>query len=142
MPLPFWRLVLAVSCLSLTPVEAADLTIHIAGLRHTRGTIRLSLYDRAEAFLEPGGRIARLKEQVTTNPMRVSFTGLPPGTYAVTVVHDENDNGKLDRNLLGVPREGYGFSNDAPIILGPPSFARVAVLLGQEDKAIIITIRY
>ena len=142
MPQPFWALVIAISCLSLTAVEAANLTIHIGGLRNTRGTIRLSLYDRAETFLEAGGRIARLKEPVTTNPMRVSFTGLPPGTYAVTVVHDENDNGKLDRNLLGIPREGYGFSNDAPVGLGPPSFAKAAVTLGQEDKAIIITIRY
>jgi uncharacterized protein (DUF2141 family) len=86
--------------------------------------------------------MARLKEQITTNPMQVAFTGLPPGTYAVTVVHDENDNRKLDRNLLCMPREGYGFSNDASVGLGPPSFTKAAVTLGQEDKVITITIRY
>jgi uncharacterized protein (DUF2141 family) len=123
-------------------VRAADLTIHLAGLRSTSGQLRLSLYDRDEKFLKAEGRIARLKVPVQSNPMTVHFTGLPPGTYAVTVHHDEDGDGKLNRNLLGLPREGYGFSNDAHGALGPPPFTNAAVQLDAEVKVIAITMRY
>jgi uncharacterized protein (DUF2141 family) len=114
----------------------------LVGLRNTKGYLRLSLYNSSETFLKAEGRIARLKVQVQTNPMTVRFPDLVPGTYAVTVHHDEDGDGKLNRNLLGIPREGYGFSNDAQALLGPPSFASAAVQLGAEDKVITITVRY
>lgn len=126
----------------LSLAEAADLTVTIVGLRSTEGVVRLSVYDRAETFLEDNGRIARHKENVTANPMQVMFARLSPGTYAISIVHDENDDGKLNRNMLGIPLEGYGFSNDAPVVLGPPSFEKAAVQLGQENKTITVTIRY
>jgi uncharacterized protein (DUF2141 family) len=68
----------------------------------------------------------------------VVFTHLRPGRYAVIVLHDENGNGGLDRNLLGVPVEAYGFSNGAEGFLGPPSFAAAAVTLGPGDHAVHI----
>jgi uncharacterized protein (DUF2141 family) len=123
-------------------VGAADLTVQVTGLRNTAGYMRLSLYDRAETFLNPDGRIARMKVSIESTPVRVNFAGLRPGTYAVTVHHDENGNGQLDRNIVGLPREGYGFSNDARGTLGPPSFASAAVTLEAEDKVITITLRY
>jgi hypothetical protein len=53
---------------------------------------------------------------------RCDFEDIAPGTYALVISHDENTNGKLDTNWLGVPTEGYGFSNDATALLGAPSF--------------------
>jgi uncharacterized protein (DUF2141 family) len=55
-----------------------------------------------------------------------NFTGLRPGTYAISVFHDENSNGKLDTNFLGIPKEGVGASNDAKGHFGPPKFADAA----------------
>jgi uncharacterized protein (DUF2141 family) len=135
-------LVITLYFVLLSLAQAADLTVTIAGLRSTAGVVRLSVYNRAETFLEASGRIARHKASVTSNPMQVTFVGLDPGTYAISVVHDENNDGKLNRNVLGIPLEGYGFSNDAPVILGPPSFAQAAVPVGQENTTITVTMRY
>ena len=53
---------------------------------------------------------------------RCDFEDIPPGTYALAVIHDENMNGKLDTNWLGIPKEDYGFSNDAKGLFGAPSY--------------------
>jgi len=70
------------------------------------------------------------------------FTELKAGAYAVITFHDENDNGKLDENALGLPTEGYGFSNDAEGFFAAPSFKDAAVMLGGHDRAIGITLKY
>lgn len=126
----------------LLPARAADFKITIAGLRNTKGVLRVSLYDREETFLEADSRVASLRLQVWSQPMQVCFMGLPPGTYAVTVHHDEDGDGKLNRNLVGIPHEGYGFSNDARGIVGPPTFAQTGITLQHQDIQITITMRY
>jgi uncharacterized protein (DUF2141 family) len=130
-------------CLSSGSAPAADLKVHIIGLRSTQGVMRLSLYDQAETFLQAEGRL------VSANLMRlqaagasICFADLPPGQYAITVHHDENNDGKLNRNFVGIPLEGYGFSNDARSTLGPPSFTKAAVTLQNQDQVITITLRY
>jgi uncharacterized protein (DUF2141 family) len=137
-----WLVAIAAVVLSVR-VQAADLRIHLVGLRNTQGSLRLSLYDSAETFLQADERLANVKiARIWSNPMLICFASLPPGTYAVTVHHDENNDGHINRNLLGLPREGYGFSNDAQGTLGPPSFAKAAVTLAQIDEVITITLRY
>lgn len=69
------------------------------------------------------------------------FDGLPRGTYAVAVIHDENGNNRLD-TFAGVPREGYGFSNNAPVRFGPPKFAAARFDLGGDANRQQIRIRY
>ena len=67
---------------------------------------------------------------------RCDFADIPPGTYALAVIHDENSNGKLDTNWLGIPTEGYGFSNDAKALLGAPSFAAASFAYdGRNSRA-------
>jgi uncharacterized protein (DUF2141 family) len=70
----------------------------------------------------------------------VIFGNLEPGRYAAIAFHDENRNGKLDKNFLGVPAEPYGFSNSARGFLGPPTFRDAAVVLGDRDSAIRIAL--
>lgn len=69
------------------------------------------------------------------------FDGLPRGAYAVAVVHDENGNHRLD-TLAGIPREGYGFSNNAPVRFGPPKFAAARFDLGGDANRQQIKMRY
>lgn len=76
-----------------------------------------------------------------SGPVTLDFGALPPGRYAVSLVHDENANGKLDKALL-VPREGYGFSRDAPVRMGPPRFDEAAFRLDSETLRIAIKMRY
>ena len=68
------------------------------------------------------------------------FSNLPPGTYAAKVMHDENDNGKLDTNFMGMPIEGYGFSNN-PQLLRKPTFDEAKFDLGAGGGAITIHLR-
>jgi uncharacterized protein (DUF2141 family) len=66
--------------------------------------------------------VAHVRSAVTNSHAVCEFLGVAPGTYAVSVFHDENSNGKLDTNFMGIPREGVGASNDAKGHLGPPKF--------------------
>ena len=93
------------------------------------GQLSLARYERAfyqfSIELLPGdsgGTIVRLTAKIAERQAMCDFMGVASGTYAVSVVHDENSNGKLDRNFIGVPREGVGASNDAKGHMGPPKF--------------------
>ena len=66
---------------------------------------------------------------------------MPPGTYAIAVLHDENDNGKMDYRLLRLPKEPYGFSNGVVPRLGPPKFEAAAFSVGDEAVALDISLR-
>jgi uncharacterized protein (DUF2141 family) len=75
--------------------------------------------------------------------MTFVFHNVPAGTYAVSSFHDENGNNKLDRNSLGVPSEGYGFSNDAQGTAGPPTFSQAQFTVdGKTDKSVEFSLNY
>ena len=69
----------------------------------------------------------------------MTFEDIPEGTYAVSIFHDENDNGKMDTNFLGIPSEDYGCSNDASGFLGPPKWEDAKFQL-KENTSIKITL--
>jgi len=73
--------------------------------------------------------------------VQVRIFGFPPGTYAVQVFHDENDNLTIDRNFLGLPTEGMGFSNNAPFRFGPPSFRDAAIAVGSDGARVTLRLR-
>jgi uncharacterized protein (DUF2141 family) len=96
------------------------LTVVVTNVKKTAGTIRVAVCTK-QTFMKdcaPYEATARATVPSTT----LTVPGLPAGSYAAQVFHDENDNHKVDRGLLGIPREGIGFSNDAPIRTGPPGF--------------------
>ncbi|NJN30861.1 MAG: DUF2141 domain-containing protein [Synechococcales cyanobacterium RM1_1_8] len=70
------------------------------------------------------------------------FDNLEPGTYAVAAFHDANGDGLLNRGLMGIPREGFGFSNNPKILVGAPSFKKAAIALTQTQLAIQIQLKY
>jgi uncharacterized protein (DUF2141 family) len=120
-------LVGAFSALAQTQGPApAENVIHveISGLSNDRGQMLCALYSSAEAFpKKPEKAVARLMSKIVERKAACDFTGVAPGTYAVSVVHDENSNGKMDTNFIGMPREGVGASNDAKGHMGPPKFS-------------------
>jgi uncharacterized protein (DUF2141 family) len=129
-------------CSALTVAGATDLAVTISGARNATGSISAGIFDSESSFPKAPQAFAsfRIKAQQGT----VSFTvhNLPPGKYAVTSYHDENDNGKLDTDVTGLPTEGYGVSNDAREILGPPQFAKASFELRDQSKTITVTIKY
>jgi uncharacterized protein (DUF2141 family) len=120
-------LVGAFSALAQTagPAPAENIiNVEISGLRNDKGQMLCALFSSAEAFpKKPERAVARLTSRISGRQAACDFTGVAPGTYAVSVVHDENSNGKLDRNFIGMPREGVGASNDAKGHMGPPKFS-------------------
>jgi uncharacterized protein (DUF2141 family) len=116
---------LASASLALGQQPAAENVIHveISRLRSNDGQMLCALFSSAEAFPTKSDKaVARLTAKIAERRAVCDFTGIAPGTYAVSVVHDENSNGKLDRNFIGMPREGVGASNDAKGHMGPPKF--------------------
>ncbi len=122
--------------------EGATVTVDISGLRNTRGLIRACLTTRAATFpdCEKDPQCQRLSVPAHNGPVLV-FRHVLPGTYAVSLFHDQNSNGRLDK-MMGIPSEGYGFSRDAPIEFGPPRFAAAQVQVGNTALTLNIKVRY
>jgi uncharacterized protein (DUF2141 family) len=133
-------LALAAILIALVPARAAEpgtMTVTVAGIRNDHGKIYVALYDSAEAYKAQRRRDGKIVP-AKTGEITVVFENLPPGLYGVSAFHDENNNGKLDTTLLGIPTEGFGFSRDAIGHFGPPAFADFAVPPGT----IRVTLRY
>jgi uncharacterized protein (DUF2141 family) len=95
----------------------------IVDLRSDAGQVLCALHNSAENFPQHAEKAVQTTHASISGHRAVCvFPGLPPGTYALSVVHDENGNGKLDTNFLGIPREGVGASRDAQGHFGPPAF--------------------
>lgn len=116
--------------------------IAISGLRSARGLVQVCMTRLPKAFPACTGDPAARKATVAASQsLDVTFDRVSAGTWAIAVLHDENGNGKADRALL-IPREGFGFSRDAPVRFGPPSFAAAAFPVGGHDVVQAIHMRY
>ncbi len=98
----------------------------VSGLRSSKGQVLACLTAQAKGFpdcrKDPAARQAIVPAGAT---VRITFGPVPAGRYAISLIHDENANRKMDMALL-VPKEGFGFSRDAPVRMGPPSFEKAA----------------
>ena len=124
---------------------AADLEVSVEGLRSAEGNVRVALHRRADdAEFPDGDGVAGMFRPAEPDVVRIVFVDLPPGDYAVAVFHDADGDEELGTNILGIPIEGYGFSNDARGFMGPPSFDAAAVTVGADDdvRSIVVTIGY
>ena len=134
---------IAMWLLSFVSQPKGDLQIEITGLRNSKGTVLVALYDNAEYFPDESSRTAAHGSATIVNgKAMVHFTNLPSGKYAAAIFHDENNNGKMDFNMLGIAKEGYGFSNNAKAKFGPPSFAKAAFLLSANKTNLGIKATY
>src|SRR5437764_9308992 len=130
-------LLVAVSLPAFAPAARAfDLTVEVRNARSDQGTVA------GAVFVEANWRGTPLQGERQPAGAKVVFVyrNLPAGRYAVSVFHDENGNGKLDTNVVGMPTEPYGFSRDARALMGPPSFADAAFDL-QADTTITVNLR-
>jgi uncharacterized protein (DUF2141 family) len=124
---------------------AVTLTVHVTGARNAKGQIRAALFQSAKGF--PGDASQAIQTQAADiDPQSLSaqivFTGLHEGVYAVSVFHDENMNRKLDKNFLGIPKEGYGASNNPKKKMGPPDFEETKFQLSGAGQPLEIRLVY
>ncbi|MEM9226491.1 MAG: DUF2141 domain-containing protein [Verrucomicrobiota bacterium] len=118
----FSAMAFAASSTPRAPAESSpQLTVRITGLEDDRGKVIVALFDTEKDWLKKP--LANLTVTPKNRTAVATFTGLKPGTYAASVIADQNNNGELDTNFLGMPTERYGFSNNATGTFGPASFA-------------------
>jgi len=123
-------------------LPAGEVTARITGLRSQKGRIVACLTARSEAFPECDKDPRAIARTVpATGGAVLAFGPVPSGRYSISLFHDENGNGRLDRKLM-IPVEGYGFSRDAPVRFGPPSFARAAFDVDGRGATMTIRMRY
>lgn len=120
--------------------RAGTLEVRITNVRDARGVVHVDICPEARFLKDDCPWSGETPARAGTTVVTVE--GLPAGHYAAQAFHDENHNGKTDRNFLGIPLEGVGFSNDAPIRLGPPKFADAAFDQGAGSQAITLRMRY
>lgn len=142
----FLRLLLSLSIsiliVGLVPATAADLTVNVQNVEKAQGKVMIALFsaDQAAIFPNKGAPMGGIQIQVQSTQVSGVFKDLKPGKYALAVYHDENDNGKNDTNLIGIPKEPFGFSNDAQANFGPPKFADAAITVGNAPTTITINL--
>ena len=116
------------------------LDVVITGLEPDGSYLRLEVLDGPEQWRAPSKPLASLRARVHHESMRLTLHGLPAGRLGVRLYQDLNGNGQLDKNMLGIPTEGWGYSGDADL-MGPPSFDDAAFELGPDQATIAIAIR-
>lgn len=124
------------------PIDrSAELEIHIELSRpNAGGMMRIALCPGREAYDELKGCHSQ-STSAETSLVRAVFTDLQPGEFAIKALHDVNGNGDMDLNLIGLPKEPYGFSNDVMGAFGPPDFDEAKIVLKSGKNAVRLRMR-
>ena len=113
------------------------------GVQHQRGEMHMALFESSAGFPgKPEQSLQRSVASMTGNTATVQFDPVPCGTYAVSVFHDEDGNGEMERDWLGRPQEGWGVSNNATGSFGPPSFEDSAFEAAGDSVTVRLKLRY
>ncbi len=111
------------------------LTIIIKNIKKIEGNMLIAVHNSASTFLNERYQSASVK--ITDNTLKTSILGIEKGTYGVAIFQDVNANGKLDTNMMGIPKEPYGFSNDAKAMFSAPSFEDAKFEVKADTKITI-----
>ncbi|WP_249171790.1 DUF2141 domain-containing protein [Erythrobacter sp. JK5] len=128
---------------SAAPAAANEVVITVTNVRSADGVVRAcmttkeSIFPRCIKDADSHRTVVPAGQTVT-----IRFTGVKPGNYAIALLHDENNNGKADRTLGMIPKEGYGFSRDAKVSMGPPKFGDAVFTHGTDKQRLTIKMRY
>ena len=129
---------------SLAQPACPGIHVQILNIRNSIGTVACALFESPAGFpveyLHSATNVMVIK--IRKSQARCDFEDIPPGKYAMAVIHDENMNGKLDTNWLGIPTEGYGFSNDAKGLLGAPSFSAASFRYDGQNIDLTMSLHY
>ena len=133
------NLILSLAIITTSIVSAQDvkLEVEISGFSNNKGSAMVGLYNTKETFLKKGIKSVKT---IVKNKKTYAVFNIPKGEYAISMYHDENANGKLDANFVGMPKEGYGTSNDAKGFMGPPKYDDAKFIL-TSNKTIAIKIQ-
>jgi uncharacterized protein (DUF2141 family) len=119
----------------------STITVRVSGLRNDKGLVFVALFDSERAF-DAKKALMGGQTRPSNGSAVVVLENVVPGRYAVSFIHDENENKKLDTNFLGIPTEGFGFSRDAMGTFGPPGFDDTAVNVLAGTGNVVMHAKY
>lgn len=121
-------------------VAQGSIQVKVTGMRNATGNILIALFNNEGDFLEKAVQSKIVK--ASSNTVICVFDNLAAGDYAISIIHDENANGELDKNYLGIPREGFAFGNNSMGTFGPPSFKKAKVTVDGKKVVHEVSIKY
>jgi uncharacterized protein (DUF2141 family) len=121
-------------------VHAASLTVTAPGLK-VGGSLLVAVFDSEQTWKQRKGAAHTLIVPVDSASPSAVFASLPPGRYALMVFHDLNTDAVLNTSLVGMPKEPYGFSNDARGLFGPPRWSAASFQLNEGDTTVSVRLR-
>ncbi len=129
---------------TVQPLETGCIKIQVTGLKNTTGLIGVALYSSKQGFPDtPAKAFATRVRKISETTEEFAFDSIPFGSYALSVLHDENSNGRMDKlPILGIPKEGFGVSNNPKIRRGPPTFSESIFILGASEIDLSIKMNY
>lgn len=100
----------------------SKIIIQLSGMKNAKGNVNVALYNSSSSFNNPQSAYQKYSFTTVSGNMTMTLEDIPKGTYAFGLFHDENSNNEIDKNILSIPKEGFGFSNNAIGSFGPPTF--------------------
>ncbi len=133
------RTILVLLGLSLLPCVSfakapptTTVTVTVKKVKNAKGTVRVGLFSPQDDWPKARAASQGINLEARKGVLTATFARVRPGTWAVAVIHDEDDDGELDKSFFGIPTEGYGFSRDASATFGPPDFEDAAFKVADE----------
>jgi uncharacterized protein (DUF2141 family) len=125
------------------PPGGCSLVVHVDGFRNHKGVIGCVVFRALAGWPEDDNQAyLRAAMPIAQEPETFQFAHVPPGRYAIAVLHDENENRKLDRNIFRVPKEGFGFANNPTVTFSAPSWKDASVQVGCPVTELSIHLIY
>ncbi|WP_077377218.1 DUF2141 domain-containing protein [Flavobacterium sp. A45] len=119
-------------CTLLMSAQNVNLTVSVSGLKSNAGTLKVGLYNSEGTFLKSVYK--GISSEIKNNSATLTFVGIPKGEYGISAYQDENSNGKLDKNMMGIPSEDIACSNNAKGFMGPPKYKDAKFNINKDSK--------
>lgn len=128
-----FTIMLCLAIAGMAWAQTSELVVEVRNFKNTAGKVKVAVFDSESTYLNES-KYAEDTVVYNQESVQLIFRGLPQGEYAISIYHDENDNGKLDTNFIGIPTESYAFSNNASGQFGPPKYEESKFTLTGEKQ--------
>ena len=139
---PVFLATIAATLLAICPATwAADLSLDITNIKSADGNLLIAVWDSEDGFLSPDTIRYRGLTPAKEGTVTYVLHDIPPGDYAISVFHDADGDGKLKKNMMGIPREPLGMSRDAKGTFGPPAYEDAVFTLPEDGLTLTIRLK-
>ncbi|MGV8995128.1 MAG: DUF2141 domain-containing protein [Flavobacterium sp.] len=124
----------AIIFISGTVVSQNTVTVDVPNIKGDKGTIQIAVFNKSESFPKVGGEYKLVQFKISDGKSKFTIKDLPDGEYAIAIHHDENSDGKMNTNMIGIPKEGYAFSKNFKPKFSAPKFSDCAIRIDSDQK--------